>query len=62
MKVKDFLENFNGTNHIKIYDRFSFQTHRYNNVRNAISDYGYFTVRGWTIAENVLIITIQTQF
>lgn len=62
MKVKDFLENFNGVNHIKIYDRFSFQTRRYNDVRNAISDYGYFTVRSWTIEENVLVITIQTQF
>lgn len=62
MKVKDFLENFEGTNHIKIYDRFSFQTQRYNDVRNAIADYGYFTVRNWTISENVLIITIQSEF
>lgn len=62
MKIKDFLENFNGSNHIKIFDRFNFQTQRYNNAKNAISDYGYFTVRHWTIEENVLIITIQTQF
>lgn len=62
MKIKDFLENFEGTNHIKIYDKFSFQTRRYINVRDAISDYGYFTVRNWTIAENVLVITIQTEF
>lgn len=58
MKIKDFLENFNGVNHIKIYDRFNFQTRRYNEVRNAISDYGYFIVRSWTIEENVLIIRI----
>ena len=62
MNVKDFLENFIGMIHIKIYDRFSFQTRRYNDVRNAISDYGYFTVKSWTIKENVLVITIQTQF
>lgn len=62
MKVKDFLENFNGMNYIKIFDRHSFATHRYNNVGNAIKDYGYFTVRSWTIEENVLVITIQTQF
>lgn len=61
MKVKDFLENFEGMNHIKIFDRFSGQTKRYNDVKNAINDYGYFTVRSWTI-DNVLIITIQTQF
>lgn len=58
MKVKDFLEKYNGVNHIKIYDRFNFQTRRYNDVRNAISDYGYFIVRSWTIEENVLIIRI----
>ena len=62
MKVKDFLENFNGMNHIKIFDRYSFATHRYNSVGNAINDYGYFTVKSWTIEENVLVITIQTQF
>ena len=62
MKIKDFLENFNGTNHIKIYDRHSFKTHRYNNSRNAINDYGYCSVRSWTIENNVLVITIQTQF
>lgn len=62
MKVKDFLKDFNGTNHIKIFDRFNFQTRRYNDVRNTISDYGYFVVRSWTIEENVLVITIQTQF
>lgn len=62
MKIKDFLQNFRGTNHIKIYDKFSFQTQRYNNVKNAINDYGYFTVQSWTMEENVLVITIQTQF
>lgn len=36
MKVKDFLKIFNGTNHIKIIDKFSFQTHRYNSVENVI--------------------------
>ena len=62
MKIKDFLENFNGTNHIKIFDKFSFQTQRYNSAKNVINDYGYFTISHWTIEENVLIITIQTQF
>ena len=32
MKVKEFLENFTGDNHIKIYDMHSFDTHRYNNA------------------------------
>ena len=62
MEVKDFLANFNGMNHIKIFDTFNFETRRYNNVRNAISDYGHFTVRHWTVEDNVLVITIQTQF
>ena len=62
MRVKDFLQNFRGTNHIKIYNKFSFYTRRYNNVKNAINDCGDFTVQSWTIEENVLVITIQTQF
>ena len=62
MKVKDFLENFNGMNHIKIFDRHSFKTYRYNNSKNAINDYGYYSVKSWTIENNVLEITIQTQF
>lgn len=62
MKVKDFLENFEGMNHIKVFDRFSWQTKRYNDVRNAISDCGHFTIKSWTIESNVLLITIQTQF
>lgn len=62
MNVKEFLEKFNGMNHIKIYDMYGFQTHRYNDVRNAINDYGYYDVKGWRIENNVLVITIQTQF
>ena len=62
MKVKDFLKDFQGTNHIKIYDKSDFSTHRYNDANRAIKDYGYFSVRNWNIEENVLVITIQTQF
>lgn len=62
MKIKDFLENFNSTNHIKICDRSDFSTHRFNNPKEAIEKFGYFTVKSWEIAENVLIITIQSQF
>lgn len=40
MKVKEFLENFTGDNHIKIYDMHSFDTHRYNNANEAIKGPG----------------------
>lgn len=62
MKIKDFLRNFRGKNHIKIYDRYDFSTHRYNESQSAINEYGYYTVRSWTIEENVLVIIIQSQF
>jgi|Go1ome_3_1110792.scaffolds.fasta_scaffold00032_103 hypothetical protein len=62
MKIKDFLENFNGDNHIKIYDSYDFSTHRYNHVQEAISSYGYFTVKSWDIVDGVLKITIRSQF
>ena len=57
MKVKEFLENFTGDNHIKIYDM-----HRFNNANEAIRQFGYYTVREWKIIDNVLKITIRTQF
>lgn len=45
MKVKEFLENFTGDNHIKIYDMHNFGTHRFNNANEAIRQFGYYTVR-----------------
>lgn len=64
MKIKDFLENFQGTNHIKIFDKYDFSTHRYNNTVEAINDYGHYSVKSWDINNNnnVLMITIQSQF
>ena len=62
MKVKELLENFIGDNHIKIYDMHSFDTCRFNNVNEAIRQFGYYTVREWKINDNVLKITIRTQF
>ena len=62
MRVKDFLEKFNGSNHIKIFDKSTFSTRRYNNVKKAINDYDRFMVEHWTIEDNVLIISIKTQF
>lgn len=62
MNIKDFLEDFNGINHIKVFDRFNFKTRRYNNAQEAINDCGYHLVRNWTIESNILKITIQSQF
>ena len=33
MKVKEFLENFTGDNHIKIYDMHNFDTHRFDIIK-----------------------------
>lgn len=60
MKIKDFLENFNGDNLIRIYDGYDFIT--YNYIQEAISSYGYSTVKSWNIVDNILKITIQSQF
>ncbi len=62
MKVKELLENFKGDNHIKIYDMHSFDTHRFNNANEAIRQFGYYTVREWNVVDNVLKVTIRTQF
>lgn len=60
MKIKDFLENFNGDNLIRLYDGYDFRT--YNYIQEAISSYGYSTVKSWNIVDNILKITIQSQF
>lgn len=60
MKIKDFLENFNGDNLIRIYDGHDFST--YNYIQEAMSSYGYYTVKSWNIVDNILKITIQSQF
>ena len=62
MKVKELLENFKGDNHIKIYDMHSFDTHRFNNANEAIRQFGYYTVREWDVVDNILKVTIRTQF
>lgn len=62
MKIKEFLENFNGNNHIIIYDSHDFSTHRYNHAQEVISAYRYFTVKSWNIVDGVLKITIRSQF
>ena len=63
MKIKDFLENYQGDAHIEIYDTFSWNTKRYNDKNMAISDFGYFSVRSWEILPtmNKLKITIRSQ-
>lgn len=60
MKVKDFLMIFGGINHIKVFDRHNFKTKRYNNIENAINDYGCNSVESWTIVNDVLEIIIHT--
>ena len=60
MEIKDFLENFNGSTLIRIYDGYDFST--YNYIQEAISSYGCSTVKSWNIVDNILKITIQSQF
>lgn len=62
MKIKDFLENFEGDIVIKIYDTHDFSTHKYMHTQEAITAYGYFTVRSWNIIDNAIRITIRSQF
>ena len=59
---QNLIDNFKGDNHIKIYDMHSFDTHRFNNANEAIRQFGYYTVREWNVVDNVLKVTIRTQF
>lgn len=40
----------------------SFDTHRFNNANEAIRQFGYYTVREWNVVDNIIKITIRTQF
>lgn len=65
MKIKNFLQNFVGQSigtRIEVYDKHSFKTYQFNHVQEVINCLGYYSVKEWTICDNILKITIQTQF
>jgi len=62
MKIKDFLENYDGICNIAIKDRFDYSEHNYRHKEEAIRNYGYFSIKNWTIDNNNIIIYIQSQF
>lgn len=62
MKVRELLKDFNGNNKVNIYDRHDWTTHEYRNYEQAILNYGHFTVRNWRVENDVITISIQSQF
>lgn len=62
MNVKELLTPFTGANHIKIFNVSDWSTNRYNSTQCAIKDFSYYPVKSWEIADNALIIRIQSQF
>lgn len=65
MKIKDFLQNFVGQStgtRIEVYDKHSFKTYQFHHVQEVIDRLGYYSIKEWTICNNILKITIQTQF
>lgn len=60
--LKELLELFQGTNHIKLRvckSSYDFSTHRYNDARKAIRDFGDCFVENWNISNNSICITIE---
>lgn len=65
MKIKDFLQNFIEQSFhtcIEVYDKHNFETYKFYHASEVIDRFGYYTVKEWTICNNILKITIQTQF
>lgn len=63
MKVRELLETFDDMyTHIKIFDRSENCMSDCYNKSDAISRFGYFTVRKWRMECGYLIVTIQSQF
>lgn len=62
MVLKDLLESFQGSNHIRLHvmkDAFNYSTHRYNDACKAIRDFGDCIVKNWGISGNSLCVTLE---
>ena len=60
MKIKDFLQNFVGQSTdtlIEVYDKHSFKTYQFHPVQEVIDRLGYYSVKEWTICDNILKIS-----
>lgn len=62
MKIRELLKNFNGNNKVIVYDSHDYSTHKYSNFEQAILNYGHFTVKHWSVENDVITISIQSQF
>lgn len=63
MKIHELLKDFSGADvKVIINDKFDFSEHVYYGKGMAIIDYGYYSVKNWTIDGNSIIIEIQSQF
>ncbi|RHP46418.1 hypothetical protein [Clostridium sp. AF32-12BH] len=62
MKVKEFLRVYSGDNQVRIYDAFDFKSHQFTHVSEAIKEFGYYTVKEWNVIDDILLITISSQF
>lgn len=62
MKIIELLKNFFGNNEVQIKDDFNYDIHSFKNYEQAILYFGHYTVKNWHIENNVLYISIQSQF
>lgn len=62
MKVRELLKDFSGNNKVIIYDSHNYSTHDCRNFEQAILNYGHYTVRTWSIENDVITISIRSQF
>lgn len=62
MKVNEFFKNFDGYNRVIIHDNFNNKNFEYRNYRQAVIDHGYYTIKSWSVDNDVIILNIQSQF
>lgn len=62
MKIRELLKNFFGDNEVQVKDDHDYSIHKFKNYEQAILNYGHFTVKNWHIENDVLYISIQSQF
>lgn len=62
MKIRELLKNFFGDNEVQIKDSHDYSIRKFKNYEQAILHCGQHTVKNWYVENDVLYISIQSQF
>ena len=62
MKIKDFFKEADGVNAVIIKDNYDCSAQSFSNHTQAVASYGHFTIQKWNVKNDIIHITIRSQF